>query len=123
MKAQEINDPIGSNPGDDFIITPQLHVEGSRLYISNDDLNSAAFAAVASAATVGPAALKAAMIGLGTAVGGPAGTLIASIMAVVGGPTLVDIGLHITSALIYQEGVYIGLQARWPLVDVGYWPG
>lgn len=106
LDEQKVDVP--SDMIDDAVIFPAAHVESGKLYISNFDLQSGAFAAVATAATAGPAALKRAFI---TASSG------------IGGPGLIDIAGHITTALVTGEGVYIGVQARYPFVDVGYWAG
>lgn len=121
LDEQKVDVP--SDMIDDAVISPAAHVESGKLYISNFDLQSGAFAAVATAATAGPAALKAAFITASSVIGGPVGTVISTIMAAIGGPGLIDIAGHITTALVTGEGVYIGVQARYPFVDVGYWAG
>lgn len=124
LNNQAVESTVTPGPIDDgSIVTPNLHVSGGKVYISNMDLNSTAFAAIATASTLGPAALKGAFIAASTAIGGPVGTAISGIMALIGGPGLIDIAGHITTALITGEGVYIGPQFRYPFVDVGYWSG
>lgn len=108
---------------EDHMPMPALHVSGGRVYISNLDLDSTAFAAVAAASTAGPAAIQAAFLAAASIVGGPIGTAIGAVMAVVGGPGLIDIAGHVATALITNEGIYIGTQWRYPFVDVGYWSG
>lgn len=44
-------------------------------------------------------------------------------MAVVGGPGLIDLGAHMVTALAVGEGVWVGVQGRYPFIDVGYWNG
>lgn len=96
-------------------------VEDGTLYITYDDLTVGMFAAVAAAATVGPAALEAALVALASALGGPVGTILSLILTVIAAPSLVELAGRIIYAVATQQGIYIRPVLSYPPLEIGYW--
>lgn len=100
---------------------PLLHLDGSRVYISHDDLTIGSFAAVALAANAGPAALSAAITAAASVIGGPVGTALGTIIGFLGGASLATLCGMIVWAVANGKGIYIGLTPQFPPIEMGYW--
>lgn len=76
------------------------------------------------AATLGPAALAAAINAMGWVLGGPFGGAIAFIMSIIGFATLANLAYMIIQAHIYHVGVYFGITWNpFPNYTQGFWCG
>lgn len=102
------------------LITPQMHLHGTKIYFSQDDVRLFLLAA----AQAGPMAVKAALFAVGTLFGGPIGTKIAVILAAIGMPSIVDFTyIIIIQAAANRQGVYIGMRFNgiFPIIVSGTW--
>lgn len=102
-------------------VTPYVHVSNGALYISHNDLTAGIFASVAAAALVSPVALQAALIAVSSVVGGPVGAVLGTIMTVISGPSLIELGGRIVTAVATGRGIYIKPVFDYPPLDIGYW--
>lgn len=103
------------------VVTPKVHVSNGALYISHEDLISGIATGVGVAAAIGPAALQAALISLGTLLGGPVGTVITTVIAIAGAPSMIELAGRITFALATGQGVYVKPVFSYPPLELGYW--
>lgn len=101
--------------------SPRIHVDDGTLWISHGDLITGAATGVATAAGIGPAALSAALISLGTVMGGPVGTIITTVVALAGAPSMIELAGRITWAVATGQGVYIRPVLSYPPLEFGYW--
>lgn len=125
VKLHEINSKVcgvslsdaASDSGSN--ITPQIFVEGSIIYFEYVDVQAFLFAA----ASVGPEALYAALVALGSVSLGPVGTAIAAIVGAIGAPSLVSFCYYVIQAVANNEGVYIGIEMNgiFPNIVTGTW--
>lgn len=80
-------------------------------YISHSDLVGGSFAAIGTAAGVGPEALAAAFVAAGSLMGGPIGTVITGGIALLGTAFFIDAGAKIVGAIAKHKGICI--TAKW----------
>ena len=101
------------------LITPQMHLRGTKIYFTHDDVRMFLLAA----AQAGPMAVKAALFAVGTLFGGPIGAKIAVILAVIGIPSIIDFTYIIIQAAVNRQGVYIGIRFNgiFPIIVSGTW--
>lgn len=97
-------------------IEPQVFVEDWKIYFTLEEVQTYFLAA----AQIGPAAIVAALAGLGTAIGGPVGTAIGTIVGYVSGAGFAYLVMR---AVMLQKGVYIGLEwdGLFPVYVDGTW--
>jgi hypothetical protein len=100
-------------------ISPQLSYSNGIVYFSHSDVQQILY----TAASIGPAAVAAALEAFGTLTGGPIGTLIVTIIAIIGAPSLINFTYDIIQAEFNNEGVYIGVQFNggFPNIVTGTW--
>ncbi|WP_206921972.1 hypothetical protein [Alicyclobacillus suci] len=100
-------------------IQPQLSYSGGTVYFSHDDVDAYLFAA----ASVGPAALMAALDALATLTGGPVGAGLSLILDVLGASSLAGFTYMCVQAEYNGQGVYIGLtwNGVFPNISYGFW--
>ena len=79
--------------------------EGNAIKVTLTSNDVVAF--FSSAALIGPAAIKAALIGLGTVVGGPIGATIASAIALLSTKNIISFGSVVIAATSKNRGMYI----------------
>lgn len=98
------------------IIEPNVFVEDWKIYFTLDEVQMYFFAA----AQIGPAAIIAALAGLGTSIGGPVGTAIGTVVGYVSGAAFAYLVLR---AVSLGKGVYIGLEwdGIFPVFVDGTW--
>lgn len=88
-----------------ILISPKVYVSDWKVYFSNEDINAFLFAA----AQIGPEALAAALDAVATMMGGPVGTVIGTILDIVGAASLANLCYLIIQAEADGEGIYIGI--------------
>lgn len=95
---------------------PYFHVSDWKLYFAYDEVISTFY----TAAQIGPAAVVAALTGLGTAIGGPAGAMIGIIIGSISGADLMYLVIR---AVALKKGIYIGLDwdGPFPVYTQGTW--
>jgi len=100
-------------------ITPQMFVEDGIVYFDNADVDAFLFAA----ASLGPEAVYAALVALGSVTLGPVGTVIVTIVGLIGAPSLASFCYYVIQAATYGEGVYIGVEMNgvFPNIISGTW--
>lgn len=119
-KLATLNEEIcGTILTDENIAQSKIFVEDGKVWFTYDDVMSFLFAA----ATVGPEALYAAIVALGSVSLGPVGTAIAAIVGVIGAPSLASFCYQIIQAVANQQGVYIGVEMNgiFPNIVSGTW--
>lgn len=99
---------------------PAAYVKNGALYITYDDLCGGAFAALATAASAGPAALAAALTAISTAFSGPVGTIISGILAVAAAPSLTELCGRVIYAIATKQGIYIKPVLAYLPLKMGY---
>lgn len=114
-------DDAGNGSATQNTVSPMVHVSDGALYISHHDLVSGIAVGVGTAASVGPAALQAALISLGTLLGGPVGSVISTVIAIAGMPSMIELAGRITFALATGQGIYIDPVLSYPPLQFGYW--
>lgn len=87
-------------------IQSKMYVKGSKVYFTHADVVSALY----SAALIGPSAIYAAIVGLGTISLGPVGTAIAAAVGVLGFPSLAGFTYQVIQAASNGQGVYLGVE-------------
>lgn len=87
-------------------IQSRMYVKGSKVYFTHADVVSALY----SAALIGPSAIYAAIVGLGTISLGPVGTAIAAAVGVLGFPSLAGFTYQVIQAASNGQGVYLGVE-------------
>ncbi|MBO0432092.1 hypothetical protein [Enterococcus sp. DIV0660C] len=87
-------------------IQSRMYVKGSKVYFTHADVVSALY----SAALIGPSAIYAALVGLGTISLGPVGTAIAAAVGVLGFPSLAGFTYQVIQAASNGQGVYLGVE-------------
>lgn len=102
-------------------ITPNAYLNGTVIYLTFSEMTGFLF----TAATLGPVALAAAISGLASIFGGPIGTAVGIILAVIGAPNLVQLTYVIIQAHALHQGVYFGITWNWffPNFTSGTWCG
>lgn len=113
------NQNIGTTKNQNNVIQPNLSVSGATVYFTNSDVTAFLFAA----ASVGPAAVFAALDALATITGGLVGTAIVTILGIIGFASLAQFTYYIIQAEYYGQGVYIGIQwnGLFPNIVQGTW--
>jgi len=103
---------------EDNFISPMVHYDGGLLYFTNADVDALLFAA----ASIGPAAVYAVLVGLGS-VAGPFGTALVAAVGILGIASLANFTYLIIQAHYAGQGVYIGIQMNgvWPNIVQGVW--
>lgn len=104
---------------DDNTIMARIFVEDGKIYFDNGDVHAFLFAA----ASVGPEALYAAIVGLGTLLGGAVGTTITAILGALGAASLSYLCYLIIQAAANGQGIYIGIEMNgiFPNFVAGTW--
>lgn len=102
-------------------VTPYANISNGTLYISHSDLQDGVFAALATAASAGPAAMYSALVTISTALSGPVGTVITTILSVAATPSLVELCGRVIHALNTNQGIYIKPVASYPPLEIGYY--
>lgn len=87
-------------------IQSRMYVKGSKVYFTHADVVSALY----SAALIGPSAIYAALVGLGTISLGPVGTAIAAAVGVLGFPSLSGFTYQVIQAAPNGQGVYLEVE-------------
>ncbi|MDK4351332.1 hypothetical protein M4I17_02780 [Enterococcus thailandicus] len=87
-------------------IQSRMYVKGSKVYFTHADVVSALY----SAALIGPSAIYAAIVGLGTISLGPVGTTIAGAVGILGFPSLAGFTYQVIQAASNGQGVYLGVE-------------
>lgn len=87
-------------------IQSKMYIKGSKVYFTHADVVSALY----SAALIGPSAIYAAIVGLGTISLGPVGTAIAAAVGVLGFPSLAGFTYQVIQAASNGQGVYLGVE-------------
>ncbi|WP_270608367.1 hypothetical protein [Enterococcus thailandicus] len=87
-------------------IQSRMYVKGNKVYFTHADVVSALY----SAALIGPSAIYAALVGLGTISLGPVGTAIAAAVGVLGFPSLAGFTYQVIQAASNGQGVYLGVE-------------
>lgn len=120
-KLNEINNKVCGAiiPEEDTVIQTRMFVEGGKIYFDNVDVN----AFLLSAATLGPEALYAALVGLGSLAGGPVGTVITAVLGAIGAASLSYLCYLIVQAHVNGQGIYIGIEMNgiFPNIVTGTW--
>ena len=103
----------------DNMITPMMHVSGGKIWFTYSDI----VGTLTSAAMIGPAAVYAAFVGLGSISLGPVGTAITAAVGVLGFPSLAGFTYSILQASINRQGVYMGVEMNgvFPNIVSGTW--
>lgn len=103
----------------DSSVTTRIHVEGGKVWFTYDDVMAFLFAA----ASVGPSAMYAALVALGSVSLGPAGTAITAIVGIIGAPSLASFCYQVIQAVANKQGVYIGIEMNgiFPNIVSGTW--
>lgn len=98
---------------------PLIHTEGFVIYFDPGEVVDFLFAA----ATVGPEALYAAFVGLGTLFGGPIGSAITAIAGWLGLASFGGLCYLIIQAVSNGQGIYFGVEFNkgFPNIVSGYW--
>jgi hypothetical protein len=104
-------------------IATDVYIDNGTLYISYVDLAGGVASALYTAASVGPAALAAALGALSTSVSGPVGAVITAIVTVASLPSLTELCGRIIYAVATQQGIYIRPILSYPPLEIGYWEG
>ncbi|WDV46610.1 hypothetical protein PV797_02675 [Clostridiaceae bacterium M8S5] len=96
----------------------RIHFEGSKVYFTNEDIVTFLLAA----AEIGPAAIYAALVGLGSTLG-PVGTGIVAVVGILGMPSLATFTYQVIQAHYAGKGVYIGVEWNgfFPNIVSGVW--
>lgn len=121
-KLTEINNSICGTrlPAEsDTIPSSRIHLKGATVYFTNNDVDAFLF----SAAVIGPQALYAALVALGSVSLGPVGTAITAVVGILGAPSLASFCYYVVQAGINDQGVYIGIQMNgiFPIIVSGTW--
>jgi len=120
-KLTEINSRVCGIvlPEDDTFIMTRVFVEDGKVWFDNGDIHAFLLAA----ATVGPEALYAAIVGLGTLLGGVVGTTITAILGALGAASLTYLCYLIIQAAANGQGIYIGIEMNgvFPNIVSGTW--
>lgn len=125
--SQEVIDRINNSivgtyvpESSENVPAPAAYVKNGALYITYDDLCGGAFAALATAASAGPAAMAAALTAISTAFSGPVGTIISGILAVAAAPSLTELCGRVIYAIATKQGIYIKPVLAYPPLKMGY---
>lgn len=120
-KLNEINNKVCGAiiPEEDTFIQTRMFVEGGKIYFDNVDVK----AVLLSAATLGPEALYAALVGLGSLAGGPVGSVITAVLGAIGAASLSYLCYLIIQAAANDQGIYIGFEMNgiFPNIVTGTW--
>lgn len=120
-KLIEINNQVCGIvlPEDDAFIMTRVFVEDGKIWFDNGDIHAFLFAA----ASIGPEALYAALVGVGTLVGGVVGTTITAILGALGAASLAYLCYLIIQAGTNGQGIYIGIEMNgiFPNIVAGTW--
>lgn len=120
-KLTEINSRVCGLvlPEDDTFIMTRVFVEDGKVWFDNGDIQAFLFAA----ASIGPEALYAALVGLGTLFGGMIGTTITAFVGALGGASLTYLCYLIIQATANGQGIYIGIEMNgvFPNIVAGTW--
>ena len=102
-------------------ITPDIYVRNWIIYFTYDDINAFLFAA----ASAGPVALALELEAIATMLGGAVGTIIMTILNIVGGIGLGALCYKIMQAEFNHQGIYIGIEWNhgFPNIVSGFWEG
>lgn len=98
-------DRASISPPEDTIITPMVYVEDWKVYFSNDEVKMYFFAA----ASIGPAALAAALNSVVFMLGGPVATTISLVLSIIGAASLLNLTYLVIQAGTQGKGIYIGV--------------
>lgn len=109
----------GTVLSDEDSVSSRMFVEDGKIWFTYDDVMAFLFAA----ASVGPSAMYAALVALGSVSLGPVGTAIAAIVGVIGAPSLASFCYQVIQAVANQQGVYIGVEMNgiFPNIVSGTW--
>lgn len=103
------------------VVTPYASVSNGTLYISHSDLQGGAFAVLSAASSAGPAAMYSALLSISTALSGPVGSIITTIVSLLAAPSLTELCVRVTYAVATNQGIYIKPVASYPPLDIGYY--
>ncbi|MDU0895229.1 MAG: dihydrodipicolinate synthase family protein, partial [Anaerococcus sp.] len=103
------------------VATPYASVSNGTLYISHSDLQGGAFAVLSAASSAGPAAMYSALLSISTALSGPVGSIITTIVSLLAAPSLTELCVRVTYAIATNQGIYIKPVASYPPLDIGYY--
>lgn len=102
-----LNETIcGTILSDEMSVSSRIFVEDGKIWFTYDDVMAFLFAA----ASIGPEALYAAMLGLSSISVGPVVTAIIAVVGALGAPSLINFCYNIIQAATYGQGVYIGIE-------------
>lgn len=121
-RLNEIVDAVSTssvNFNDEYAVSPYIFYEGGIVYFTNDDVDAFLFAA----ASVGPEAVYAALMALGTVSLGPVGTALTIAVGALGFPSLAQFCYYVIQAATMNQGVYIGVEMNgvFPNIISGTW--
>lgn len=120
-KLTEINSRVCGHvlSEDDTFGMTRVFIEDGKIWFDNGDIYAFLFAA----ASVGPDALYAAFVGLGTLLGGLVGTTITGILGFLGAASLSYLCYLIIQAAVNGQGIYIGVEMNgiFPNFVAGTW--
>jgi len=97
----------------------RFFVSGSTIYFENYEVTGM----LMTAASAGPVAMYALLVGLGTISLGPIGTTVAIVLGIIGAPSLASFCYYVIQAGVNGQGVYIGfyMNGIFPMIDSGTW--
>lgn len=106
-------------PEEDTIVLTRVFLEDGKVYFDNADIH----ALLLGAASLGPEALYAAIVGISTLVGGPVGTAVSGILGFLGAASLGYLCYLIIQAAANGQGIYIGIEMNgiFPNIVSGTW--
>jgi hypothetical protein len=87
-------------------IRPMLSVSSGKIWFTYNDI----IGTLSSAAMIGPAAVYAAIVGMGAISLGPVGASIAAAVGLLGLDDLAGFTYNITQAVVNKQGVYLGVE-------------
>ncbi len=96
-----------------------MFVEDGKIWFTYDDVMSFLFAA----ASVGSSAMYAALVALGSVSLGLVGTAIATVVGIIGAPSLASFCYQVIQAVANYQGGYIGVEMNgiFPNIVCGTW--
>lgn len=114
-----VANPAAPNVTGQHSVSPYLSVHNWTIYFTNWDVTAFLLAA----AQAGVWAMAGALTWIASIFGGPVGTVIGVVLAIIGVPTLAAICYNVMQAGWTHRGLYIGVQWNWwwPNVVVGVW--
>ncbi|MBU3158090.1 hypothetical protein LL037_25490 (plasmid) [Clostridium estertheticum] len=119
LKSMIANGQKGKVSTSTIFDTSAISVSNGNVKFTNSDVNAFLFAA----AEIGPSAVFAALDAMATVTGGPVATIVVSVLAVIGLPSLKSLTYSIIQAEANNQGVYIGVSWNgvFPNIVSGTW--